>query len=71
MFRAQVLIVRRAKLYYTVSGIIIPIGTSQIQALWSLNTHNFNIIDVQLFLWLLLGCEFHLLNVIVVGMGLQ
>ena len=26
MFRAHVLIVRRAKLYYTVSGIIIPIG---------------------------------------------
>ena len=26
MFRAQVLIVRRAKLYYTVSGIITPIG---------------------------------------------
>jgi hypothetical protein len=26
MFRAQVLIVRRSKLYYTVSGIITPIG---------------------------------------------
>ena len=26
MFRAQVLIVRRAKLYYKVSGIITPIG---------------------------------------------
>ena len=26
MFRAHVLIVRRAKLYYTVSGIITPIG---------------------------------------------
>jgi len=26
MFRAQVLIVRRAKLYYAVSGIITPIG---------------------------------------------
>ena len=26
MFRAYVLIVRRAKLYYTVSGIITPIG---------------------------------------------
>ena len=26
MFRAQVLIVRRPKLYYTVSGIITPIG---------------------------------------------
>ena len=26
MFRKQVLIVRRAKLYYTVSGIITPIG---------------------------------------------
>jgi len=26
MFRARVLIVRRAKLYYTVSGIITPIG---------------------------------------------
>ena len=26
MFRTQVLIVRRAKLYYTVSGIVIPIG---------------------------------------------
>ena len=26
MFRARVLIVRRSKLYYTVSGIIIPIG---------------------------------------------
>jgi len=26
MFRAQVLIVRRAKLYYTASGIIRPIG---------------------------------------------
>ena len=26
MFRAQVLIVRRPELYYTVSGIIIPIG---------------------------------------------
>ena len=26
MFRAHVLIVRRAKFYYTVSGIIIPIG---------------------------------------------
>ena len=26
MFRAQVLIVRRAKLYYTVSGITTPIG---------------------------------------------
>jgi len=35
------------------------------------NTHNFNIIDVQLFLGLLLGCEFRLLNIIVVGMGLQ
>ena len=26
MFRAHVLIVRRAKLYYTVSGVITPIG---------------------------------------------
>ena len=26
MFRAHVLIVRRAKLYYTVSGIITPVG---------------------------------------------
>ena len=26
MFRAHVLIIRRAKLYYTVSGIITPIG---------------------------------------------
>ena len=26
MFRAHVLIVRRAKLYYTISGIITPIG---------------------------------------------
>ena len=26
MFRAYVLIVRRAKLYYTVSGIIVPVG---------------------------------------------
>ena len=29
MFRAHVLIVRRAKLYYTVSGIITPIGAYQ------------------------------------------
>ena len=28
MFRAHVLIVRRAKLYYTVSGIITPIGVT-------------------------------------------
>ena len=26
MFRAHVLIVRRAKLYYTVSGVITPVG---------------------------------------------
>ena len=26
MFRAQVLIIRRSKLYYTASGIITPIG---------------------------------------------
>ena len=44
---------------------------SQIQALWSLSIHSFNIIDVQLFLGLLLDCEFHLLNTVVVGMGLQ
>ena len=30
MFRAHVLIVRRAKLYYTVSGIITPIGRQPI-----------------------------------------
>ena len=28
MFRAHVLIVKRAKLYYTVSGIITPIGVT-------------------------------------------
>ena len=31
MFRAHVLIVRRAKLYYTVSGIITPIGGRPVQ----------------------------------------
>ena len=33
MFRAHVLIVRRAKLYYTVSGIITPIGIIKFSAL--------------------------------------
>jgi len=31
MFRTHVLIVRRAKLYYTVSGIITPIGKQNIK----------------------------------------
>ena len=31
MFRANVLIIRRSKLYYTASGIIIPIGGSLVQ----------------------------------------
>ena len=44
---------------------------SQTQALWSLNIHNFNIIDIQLFLELLLDYEFRPLSIIVVGMGLQ
>ena len=33
MFRAHVLIVRRAKLYYTVSGIITPIGGRPVHGL--------------------------------------
>jgi len=33
MFRAHVLIVRRAKLYYTVSGIITPIGDRPVHRL--------------------------------------
>ena len=34
MFRAHVLIVRRAKLYYTASGIITPIGVMIPEAVW-------------------------------------
>ena len=33
MFRAQVLIVRRSKLYYTASGIITPIGGRPVHSL--------------------------------------
>ena len=39
MFRAHVLLVRRAKLYYTASGIITPIGVMIPEAAWYMFRH--------------------------------
>ena len=39
MFRAHVLTIRRSKLHYTVSGIIIPIGVMILEAVYMIQRH--------------------------------
>ena len=55
VFRAHVLIVRRAKLYYTVSGIITPIGGRPVHRLRE-DAENFSsiIIKISASSWLIL-----------------
>ena len=45
--------------------------TNQIRVLWNQNVHSFNMIGGRLLLLLLLDYGFHLLNIIVVEMGLR
>jgi hypothetical protein len=59
-----------AEMYGLVDHLVL-LYMNRIRALWSLSIHNFSIIGVQLFLVLLLGYEFRLLGIIVVGRGLQ
>ena len=45
MFRAHVLIVRRPKLYYTTSGIIIPIGVMILEVV----QYNFDLLTMSTY----------------------